>query len=47
MVLAEPVQAKHLVILVRDQVQPARSFLHFVPPGPRHMCPAMRLGSRG
>src|SRR6185437_7225961 len=45
-VLAESVQAKHLVILVRYQPQPARSFLHFVPPGPR-ICPAMRLGSRG
>jgi hypothetical protein len=46
MVLAEPVQAKHLVEFVRYQPQPARSFLHFVPPGVRRICPAMRLGSR-
>src|SRR6185369_3087853 len=46
-VLAEPVQAKHLVIFVRYQPQPARSFLHFAPPGVRRICPAMRLGSRG
>src|SRR5262249_9058293 len=47
MVLAEPVQANHLVILVRYQPQPARSFLHFTPPGIRRICPALRLGSRG
>jgi len=47
MVLAEPVQAKHLVIFVRDQPQPARSFLHFMPPGVRRICPAMRLGELG
>jgi hypothetical protein len=44
--LAEPVQAKRPVVFVRYQPQPARSFLHFVPPGVRRMCPAMRLGSR-
>jgi hypothetical protein len=47
MVLAEPIQAKHLVIFVRYQPQPARSFLHFAPPGVRRICPAMRLGNRG
>ena len=45
--LAEPVQAKHLVVFVRYQPQPARSFIHFVPPGVRRICPATRLGSRG
>ena len=46
MVLAEPVQAKYLVIFVRYQPQPARcSLLHFVPPGPRRTLPAMRLGT--
>ena len=40
MVLAEPVQAKHLVIFVRYQPQPARSFLHFVPPGVRRILPS-------
>src|ERR1043165_5953910 len=45
-VLAEPVQTKHLVVFVRYQPQSARSFLHFVPPGVRRICSATRLGSR-
>ena len=39
------VQAKHLVIFVRHQPQPANSFLHFAPPGSRRILPATRLGT--
>jgi hypothetical protein len=47
-VQAEPIQAKHLVILVRYKPQPARcSLVHFVPPGARRICPATRLENSG